>query len=70
MSEWQPISTAPKDGTWVLLRGGTDYGGEQIGPAVVAFWSGQEWAYAYWDGEWRSCYDNPTEWMPIPKGPE
>lgn len=41
MSGWQPISTAPKDGRWVLLRGGADagwYGPDIKQPVVAAFW--------------------------------
>ena len=67
MNNWQPIETAPKDGTWVMLRGGHDYGDDQIGPAVVAFWDGEGWYYAYWDSEWRSSYEEPTQWMPLPQ---
>lgn len=73
---WQPIDTAPKDGTWVLLRGGTDEGEWAyvkqepfvVGPAVVAHWRDdhEHWAYCFWDGGWRSSYTSPTEWMPIP----
>ena len=69
MSTWQPIATVPKDGTWVLLTGGTDYGDDEIGPAVVGHWIDGYWSYAYWDGGWRSAYHEPTHWAPIPKGP-
>lgn len=71
---WRPISTAPKDGTWVLLTGGRDGGYDNIvGPCVVAFWDTSQlddgWAYCYWDGGWGSAYENPSHWMPIPEPP-
>ena len=90
--KWQPIETAPKDGTWVLLIGGkTDeddgsYKKARVNKArpVVAFyvegriyWDGPNliyqdepyWAFSFWNGDWRSGYDNPTHWMPLPTPP-
>lgn len=66
MTDWQPIETAPKDGTFVILKGGEHDEGYGA-PCVVAFWDGRFWVYAYWDTNWRSSYRNPTHWMPIPK---
>lgn len=62
MSEWQPIETAPKDGTIILLW----Y--KAIGHEM-AFWNGKSWD----DGDF---YDNLgsdadfTHWMPLPKAPD
>lgn len=82
MSNWRPIETAPKDGTWVLLRGGetTEYDApdaiseKMVARPVTAFylrekgwhaWEG--WAVSFWDSAWRTAYNNPTHWMPIPE---
>ena len=79
---WQPIETAPKDGTFILLTGGTtsedDYNKEGVETSrpVTAKWlndpyceSDSGWVYDYWDGNWRSGYDKPTHWMPLPEVP-
>lgn len=67
--DWQPIETAPKDGTLILIY-------EKVTPrgADVDF---RVWI-TYWhsDGEWRSatCANSvetfePNYWMPLPKPP-
>ncbi len=65
MSEWQPIETAPKDGTRVL---------------AARKWKKGQWVYriAHWadrglgnwvsdPGEWLV---QPTHWQPLPPAPE
>ena len=81
---WQDIETAPKDGTWILLCGGrTDEDfylrdePEAQSRIVSAFWllsprgdgDGEEWSVGFWDGSWRTGYENPTHWMPLPPPP-
>ena len=78
---WQPIETAPKDGTWVLLYGGKDvgwYGDDTIQTIVTAFWRPSyyrrtddqgQWMYTWWEGDWRSEMADPTHWMPLPTPP-
>lgn len=98
MSNWQPIETAPKDGTWVLLCGGSTEDGHELfcgsftdpvkqaerereikeinSRPVSAIWTEDTpcgdafWAYAAWDSGWRSAYENPTHWMPLPELPK
>lgn len=76
--EWQPIETAPKDGTVVLLFG--TFAGEISGVS-----DGKEMHIGYWkngrsdyDGNdwWRlaggdayTCWMRPTHWMPLPEKP-
>ncbi len=73
MSEWQPIETAPKDGTPILIRNGKY--------VAVAFWDTDASNYdgvdfePYWamdDGHeyfraLRGELQNPKEWRHIPK---
>lgn len=81
-NEWQPIEAAPKDGTFILLAGGAtsedDYmeRGVKTDRPVVAFYDsgdgdvdGGYWWMCFWDGEWRTSYENPTHWMPLPEPP-
>lgn len=71
-SGWQPIETAPKDGTWVLLSGGLiDYGWEHGATkpsSVVGQWNDDAscWQFAWYDGGYYGEYENPTKWQPLP----
>ncbi len=63
---WQPISTAPQDGQWVLAwRDGT-ISQCQYRPAFInkdeIVLGGNGWNYAPWA--------MPTHWAPMPDGPE
>ena len=70
---WQPIETAPQDGTWVLLLCINPYHIEK--PIYrVARW--QVWDHARVKKAWRiegnSTYDwdsPPTHWMPLLEPP-
>ena len=73
MSEWLPIETAPKDGTYLLLY--TEYS------EIVIGWFGEDvfkedyegWLYGDGDGFSTGYYYNPifkpTYWMPLPNPP-
>jgi len=81
LGAWQPIATAPRDGTWVLLAGGEcDYDEESDAKTrpVVGQWSnyrngsqiGWHWQFAWYDGGYYGEYENPTHWMPLPAQPQ
>ena len=58
---WQPIETAPKDGSEIILFD-PDYSQR----------SGFEGRYSAPRGNWLSSYDSPvkpTHWMPLPPPP-
>jgi len=78
MSEWQPIGTAPMDGSWILLAGGSiSYGwdGDGVPDAVTGQYAeclnGRKtkgrWQFAWYDGGYYGEYENPTHWMPLPE---
>jgi hypothetical protein len=67
---WQPIATAPKDGTHVDLW----VNGQRL---PDCWWFEADDVDAYWVqrySETKSAFfdvdGEPTHWMPIPKGPE
>lgn len=79
---WQPIETAPKDGTWILLAGGEcdEEGpeGDQSNRIVSGQWTNYlngettewHWQFAWYDGGYSGEYIKPTLWMPIPELPD
>lgn len=76
-THWQPIETAPKDGTEVLLGGVSTPFANGVNPAWVDIGSFEERGYcgSCWyssatdrDGDRLDC--DPTHWMPLPEPPE
>jgi hypothetical protein len=67
-NEWQPIETAPKDGT-NILSWCKEYG------LVICSWTGHEDDNGQFETGWIAfhCFAtykfNPTYWIPIPKPP-
>lgn len=68
-SAWQPIETAPKDGTFVLLYPSRGW---------VSDVEPYDCEVGYWDSDdnvWRSYgpiaedYHGPTHWCPLPPAP-
>lgn len=64
---WQPIETAPKDGTSILVLA------DGFAPSV-ARWRAEMWMTAdmegeYEDGELRNWEWNLTYWQPLPELP-
>ena len=82
VSEWQPIETAPKDGTYILLAGGEPdpiFSDGWDAPMVSARWDTLDSGYNPSDTGWRFCsfdsgiygsYSNPTHWRPLPDLPQ
>lgn len=62
MPAWQPIETAPKDGTEVLGFIPSYYQGK--GGQTVILWMEGEW----WDN--RCFPTTPTHWQALPDPPE
>lgn len=66
---WQPIETAPKDGTWVLLWCRSN------NPLILVGGYSREFLQDYsWEG-WIDRYNGedvptPTHWRPLPEPPE
>lgn len=72
-SEWQDISTAPKDGTSILI-----YMRDSNCPIVVGHWEdGKRWGAdeSWWAFDEMALSDifgsieDPTHWMPLPRKP-
>jgi len=60
MSEWQDISTAPKDGTRILVY-------QRIGGPDFVRWIGAP--HNKWSIDGFGSVDKPTHWMPLPAPP-
>lgn len=64
MSEWQPIETAPRDGSPVWVKG-YNYGNPNSGEhRTWAWWDGNGWVDAFAIGE-SSVLTYLVEWMPL-----
>ena len=63
LGAWQPIETAPKDGSLVILGGG------ELQRPIFAWWTSRN----YWAGDMRGPYEAisyaPAYWMPAPIAP-
>ena len=75
--EWQPIETAPKDGSSILIYDPDDGHGAGEEPVIyVCYWKegmsrrrGITGSWTEADGEMYTTFI-PTHWMPLPKPPE
>ena len=64
MSEWQSISTVPKDGTPVLIYSA----GNRVGHSIeLDYWHLEAHGYPY-EGWYLAT--SPTHWMPLPEKPD
>jgi hypothetical protein len=70
--EWQPIETAPKDGTYVLLAGPSGYIGTPLRVEVCKYDADyrplQPWV-DYGGQSFLHSGGPPTHWMPLPPAP-
>ena len=65
MTKWQPIETAPKDGTHIL---GLAYDDEEM---TVIYWRYDDgWSLSVSCEPASDSYFWPTHWMPLPKPQE
>lgn len=73
LADWQPIETAPKDGTRILLIAS---GWSNTNAAERGYWERQPyhkkpkpyWQYDRWNAS-TSREHPPTHWMPLPPAP-
>jgi hypothetical protein len=72
MSTWQPIETAPKDGTHLLLSDGerVTLGGWTSDMDQGAEYEGQIGMAGWWSVDLGPNGDRPTHWMPLPEAPK
>ena len=77
MNTWQPIETAPKDGTFIITVVDTC---QDCRPAIMAWQCHHDkcrfgpdpedfMEESHFDEYWRGCDYQPTHWMPLPKQP-
>lgn len=56
--EWQPIETAPKDGSSIIAHG-------KRFNKMICWWNGKSWRIVY-----SNILLKPTHWLPIPGPPK
>lgn len=72
MSAWQPIETAPKDGTSVLLFGRPDdvEGISFNRPIPLSgYWDQIDTAWCSTTATWLGPFIAATHWQPLPENP-
>jgi len=67
MSEWQPIETAPKNGTPIICFTPDENFSEKTGFDLI-WWEPSEGAWFYGAADFFSA--SPTHWMPLPRSPQ
>lgn len=70
MTDWQPIETAPKDFTRILVCWASKHGRMMNSSCSIVYWAAhaEKWVDergGYWGGDY-----SPTHWMPIPPPPK
>jgi len=71
MMNWQPIETAPKDETWVLLFFGDGPWPPEANGIDIGFWSEEygDWFDSEAAGNSLTEHSKPTHWQPLPSPP-
>lgn len=57
MTDWQPIETAPRDGTVIIVY-------------APGLFQTAAWIDGYWTNACESWLDDVTHWMPLPEPPK
>jgi len=73
--EWQPISTAPRDGTPILTYGGKPDADSDEGPfpAIDVIWWNKNmggWRHTSYDSGYYGEHFGATHWMHLPSPPK
>lgn len=70
--KWQPIATAPRDGTFIIIAGPSGYSTTQL-RCEVARWYPQFRPHNPWQNHGNNAFSDgesePTYWMPLPELP-
>lgn len=66
MSEWQPIETAPRDGTCIIVYR-PKHDGDYIPKVGVDWWMTKDLLVPTWAESRKDC--PPTHWQPLPHPP-
>jgi hypothetical protein len=67
--QWEPIETAPKDGSDVLAGHTLKWGMVAV-PGCPMRWQEGKW-HAHFGGDtYKPVEPQPTHWMPLPSPPE
>ena len=66
MSEWQPIETAPKNGTLILAYE-TNTDDEYLSGCMLAWWNPRQ---CFWEIDGGGFGGELTHWQPLPEPPK
>ncbi len=68
MSEWQPIETAPKDGSRILIPAKDEERNFTV--AEVSFVGGSDSGDVWYERRAKCNHYSPIQWMPLPEPPK
>jgi hypothetical protein len=67
---WQPIETAPRNETRILIAGYDEH--DKKMHVASAYWHASAYGNGLWtdsSGEYSTAAGSPTHWMPLPDSP-